>query len=142
MVIKTKGNNMSKCLDCKWFDPQCNECNQDNHCPCVYRDDEACDKFEQRKECKHRYENCDMNGCSIICHSFPSEKGCGFIYRCNEDDYLCDEKCELHRTRHQIKSLEDERKNLYIAKSAINLALARYSDEITKLIEKLKKLDS
>ena len=48
----------------------------------------------------------------------------------------------IYVTRHEIKRLEDERKNLYIAKSAINLALARYSDEITKLIEKLKKLEN
>ena len=130
---------MSRCLDCKYYDPQCNDCNKNDHY--AYRNDEACDKFEQRKECEHRYENCDINGCSIICHRSPSECGCNFYYECKLDNRYCDEKCEIHRTRHQIKSLEDERKNLYIAKSAINLALTRYNDKITELIEKLKKLE-
>ena len=130
---------MSECKDCKYFDTSCNDCIKDDHD--AYKDDKSCSEFEQRKECKQRYERCYEN-CSIICHRLPSECGCDFNYCCNEDDYLCDEKCELHRTRHEIKRLEDERKNLYIAKSAINLALARYSDEITKLIEKLKKLEN
>lgn len=132
---------MSKCLDCKYYDPHCNECNKDNHCYFANRDDEVCDKFEQRKKCEHRYENCDINGCSIICHRNPSERGCDFYYECTLDDRYCDEKCEIHMTKHQIKSLENEREKLYIAKSAIDLALTRYNDEINELIEKLKKLE-
>lgn len=99
---------MSKCLDCKYYDPHCNECNKNDHCSYAYRDDEACDKFEQRKQCKHRYENCDINGCSIICHKCPSECGCDFYYQCKLDDYYCDENCEIHEDRHELKVLEDE----------------------------------
>ena len=40
---------MTKCIECKYFDPHFNECNKDNHCPYANRNDEACDKFIQRK---------------------------------------------------------------------------------------------
>ena len=140
MVIKMKGNNMSKCLDCRWFDPQCNECNQDNHCPCVYRDDEACDKFEQRKKCEHRYENCDINGCSIICHKFPSECGCDFYYQCKLDNYYCDENCEKHKNRKELEDLKEEMFNLYDAMSAIDKVITRFKNKIKELEEKLNKV--
>ena len=131
---------MSKCLDCKWFNPQTYECIEEVHD--TYVDNEACDKFVQRKECKHRYENCDCNGCSIICHSYPSERGCDFYYECKLDNRYCDEDCEKHEIRHEIKVLEDERGKLYDAATAINLSLARYSDKIIELNEKLKKLEN
>lgn len=131
---------MSKCKDCKHFIPLTNECNQVDYE--INRDDVSCDKFVQRKECKHRYENCDCNGCSIICHSYPSERGCDFYYECKLDNRSCDENCEKHEIRHEIKVLEDERGKLYDAATAINLSLTRYSDKIIELNEKLKKLEN
>lgn len=131
---------MSKCLECKYFDPQCNECNKENHCPYADRDDETCSKFEKRKECEHRYENCDCNGCSIICHSYPSEKGCDFYYQCKLDNRYCDENCEKHNLRHEIKELEEEKGKLYAASTAINLSIARYSNKINELNKKLEEL--
>lgn len=130
---------MSKCLDCKYYDPQCNECDKNDHCPYAYRDDEACDKFEQRKKCEYRYENCDINGCSIICHRYPSECGCDFYYQCKLDDYYCDEKCEIHKDIHELETLKEEYSKLLVAEKAIKLAIVRYSNKINKLIKKIEK---
>ena len=48
---------MSECKDCKYFDTSCNDCIKDDHY--AYKDDKSCSEFEQRKECKHKYEKCD-----------------------------------------------------------------------------------
>lgn len=134
-----KGIIMSKCLDCKYFDPQCNECNKENHCYIANRDDEACDKFVQRKECEHKYENCDCNGCSIICHSYPSERGCDFYYECKLDNRYCDEKCEIHKDRYEIKNLSEEISKLYEAKRTIEKAIERYNENIKEIEERLNE---
>ena len=128
---------MSKCIECKWFDPQFNDCIKDDHY--TYKDDEACDKFELRKECEHRYENCDINGCSIICHSYPSERGCVFYYECKLDNRRCDENCEHHENRREINDLSEERSKLYDAKRIIEKTIKRYDEKIKELEEKLKK---
>ena len=130
---------MSKCLDCKWFDPQCNECNQDNHCPFANRDDEVCDKFEQRKKCEHRYENCDINGCSIICHSYPSERGCDFYYECKLDNRYCDENCERHEKRAKLNKLKTQLGKLYSSKTFIEELIEEYKENISKLEKELNQ---
>ena len=128
---------MTKCIECKYFDPQCNDCNKDDHY--AYRDDEACDKFAQRKECEHRYENCDINGCSIICHRSPSECGCNFYYECKLDNRYCDEKCEFHKDRHDLNVLREEKSNLYKAKVSIEKSIERYENMIKELESKIEK---
>lgn len=128
---------MSKCKECKYFNTSCNDCIKDDHD--AYRDDESCSEFEQRKECKHRYEKCYEN-CSIICHRLPSECGCDFNYCCNEDDYLCDEKCELHKNRHELNILIEEKRNLVEAYESIKKSIKRYDEKIKEIEEKLNKI--
>lgn len=127
---------MSKCLECKWFNPQCNDCNKDDHY--TYKDDEACDKFEKRKECEYRYENCDCNGCSIICHQYPSECGCDFYYQCKLDNYYCDENCEKHEIRKKLEDIKKEKSDLYDAKYTIEKILDKYNIKIEELEKKLE----
>ena len=128
---------MSKCKECKYFDPQFNDCKKDNHY--TYSDDESCNKFEKRKECKFKYENCDINSCSIICHKTPSECGCDFYYECTLDDRYCDERCEEHKDRQELNILNKERCDLVKAKESIEKSIKRYDEKIKEIEEKLNK---
>lgn len=132
------------CKKCVFYNTLEDECNNDKwyETHCRHEEFVPCELFKAIKECKYRYENCDVNGCSIICHQMPSECGCKFYYECKLDGYRCDEKCEIHNIRHEIKVLKEERGKMYVAKTAVELSLARYLDKITELNEKLNKLEN
>jgi len=103
---------MHKCLNCIYFNPSYYECDNEKweKTHCRFDEPEPCEYFVERKKCKYRYENCDMNGCSIICHRSASEHECHFNYCCDLDDRLCDENCRPHELRHE---LEHEKENLH-----------------------------
>ena len=95
-----------KCHDCVYYDELGQDCIKDQYDGCELLADK-CTVFKERKKCDNRYEDCS-GMCSIICHKFPSDAGCKFIYKCKIDDYACDEKCDKHQLRHDIKEKNEE----------------------------------
>lgn len=133
--------NKLSCANCKFFDSLELECNNDNwyKTHCRFEECTPCEFFEAIKECEHKFENCDINGCSILCHSTPSERGCKFYYQCKLDDFPCDEKCEKHKDRHNLEALRKEKGDLIRAKESIEKSVKRYDKKINELEEKIKK---
>lgn len=81
-------------------------------------------------ECEHKYEHCIDELCCVICHSNPSEKGCGFNYCCSYDDYLCDGNCEEHKKEGEKQKKKQLLAHLYEALNGIEHAIEQLKKEL------------
>lgn len=125
----------TKCYDCVYYDEFGEDCTKSQYDGCELLADK-CTIFKARKKCDHRYEDCS-GMCSIICHSFPSDTGCKFMYKCKLDNYLCDEKCEKHEKRHKLNDLTEKLSKLYDSKRLMENLIEEYKAEINTLKEEI-----
>ena len=126
----------TKCHDCIYYDELDQDCIKDQYDGCDLLGDK-CTIFKARKKCEHRYENCDINGCSIICHGCPSERGCDFYYECRLDNRRCDENCEKHEKRHKLNLLREKLSKLYDSKRLLESLIEEYKKEANTLEEEI-----
>lgn len=127
-----------KCHDCVYYDELDQDCIKDQYDGCGLLADK-CTIFKERKKCNNRYEDCS-GMCDIICHKFPSDAGCKFIYKCKLDDYACDEKCENHQLRHNLKEKQEELSKLYDTQKFIEKLIEKNKIEIEELNNKRNEL--
>lgn len=128
---------MNKCLNCIYFNPSNGECDNEEweKTHCRFDKPEPCEHFVKRKFCSHRFENCDMNGCDVICHKCPSDHGCYFYYWCDLDDSPCYENCRSHELRHKLEQEREKLHKMFETKKFMEKMI----EETQLKIEKLEK---
>ena len=128
------------CYNCIYYDTREDSCFNETWCKTHCRFDDLpekdCEYFSPRKKCKHRFEECYQN-CSIICRRMPSETGCEYWFKCDLDDYGCDEECEKHQKRHELEEKRTILSKLYYSKSLIEELIDRYTQDIETLKKEL-----
>ena len=132
---------MDNCINCQFYDTIERDCSNEQweKSHCRYDEPSPCEFYVERKKCPHKYEDCDINGCSIICHSMPSERGCKFYYKCELDDYPCNEKCEIHFKRKELEDKKNELSELHKTKKLIEKLIDRTNTDSNKLQEELNQ---
>jgi len=124
-----------KCHDCVYYDELDQDCIKDQYDGLDLLGDK-CTIFKERKKCNNRYEDCS-GMCDKICHQFPSDAGCKFIYKCKLDDYLCNEKCEKHEKRYKLNLLTEKLSKLYDSKRLLESLIEEYKKEANTLKEEI-----
>ena len=120
-----------KCYNCTNYDTFNDDCVISQYDGCSLKGDK-CTKFSPRKQCTNRYEYCD-DSCSIICHRAPSEAGCRFDFKCEIDDYACDEKCQEHEKRKRIKALQCRLSQLNSFRETLDVLFKECKEELESL---------
>lgn len=130
---------MSECIECKFYNPILEDCENEEWCKshCRYDEPTKCEHYIERKKCEHKFENCDINSCSIICHSLPSERGCKFYYQCKLDNYPCHEDCQKHYKRKEFSDKKKELQKLWDMRKFIDELINKCQNDIEKLKEEV-----
>ena len=130
---------MSECIKCKFYNPTLEDCENEEWCKshCRYDEPAKCEHYIERKKCEHKFENCDINGCSILCHSMPSERGCKFYYQCKLDGYPCWEDCQKHYKRKEFTDKKNELQKLWDMRKFIDELINKCQNDIERLKEEV-----
>lgn len=126
---------MSECIKCKFYNPNFQDCENEEWCKshCRYDEPTICEHYVERKNCEHKFENCDINGCSIICHRTPSESGCKFYYECKLDGFPCNEDCQKHYKRKEFSDKKKELQKLWDMRKFIDELINKCQADIERL---------
>lgn len=128
----------NQCLTCKYYITEEDDCEKDY--PEVCLEKYKCGEYEPRfkkDECGHRYEDCRdcMPNCTNVCMRKPSEHHCTFKYICDLDRWVCDENCERHERRKNMKDSRAELERLVETKKMVDAYRSAYPGKSIETID-------